>query len=154
MGIKYIIVIADNAVCEKSFALNEQYRLPDNKPQARELLTEDIRMSVENVEQVGSRVVVKGKVWAEIWYLPDESNQAVKTEFSSPFSQIVDTGAEAAGAGGSRLAGCRHLLRQGPGHGSPRCPAVGKQGRAGDRLSLRRLQQPSAAYLQQQKHGV
>ena len=83
-----------NAVCEKSFALNEQYRLPDNQPQARELLTEDIRMSVENVEQVGSRVVVKGKVWAEIWYLPDESNQAVKTEFSSPFSQIVDTGAE------------------------------------------------------------
>lgn len=83
-----------NAVCEKNFALNEQYRFPDTQPQAKELLAEDIRMSVENVEQVGSRVVLKGKVWAEIWYLSDESDQAIKAEFSSPFSQIVDTGAE------------------------------------------------------------
>ena len=83
-----------NAVCEKSFALNEQYRFPDSQPQAKELLAEDIRMSVENVEQVGSRVVLKGKVWTEIWYLSDESDQAIKAEFSSPFSQIVDTGAE------------------------------------------------------------
>ena len=92
-----------NAVCEKSFALNEQYRFPDNQPQARELLTEAIRMSVDNVEQVGSRVVVKGKVWAEIWYLSDESNQAVKAEFTSPFSQIVDTGAEECVSGTATL---------------------------------------------------
>ena len=83
-----------NAVCEKSFALNEQYRFPDGKPQPCELVSEDVRLCVENVEQVGSRVVVKGKIWVGVCYLSEDVNYPLWTEFSSAFSQIVDTGAE------------------------------------------------------------
>ena len=83
-----------NAVCEKSFALNEQYRFREGEPIPAELLAEGARLSVESMEQVGSRVVLKGRLWTEIWYLSDESSAVVKTEFNSPFSQIIDTGAE------------------------------------------------------------
>ena len=83
-----------HAVCEKTFAWNEQYRFPDGKPEPSQLVFQDTAFQVEEIQQVGNRAVVKGTVSIEVCYLSPEVNYPLRTVFRSPFSQIVDTGAE------------------------------------------------------------
>ncbi len=83
-----------HAVCEKTFAWNEQYRFPDGKPEPSQLVFQNAAFQVEDIQQVGNRVVLKGTVTIEVCYLSQEVNYPLRTVFRSPFSQIVDTGAE------------------------------------------------------------
>lgn len=85
---------AVNAVCEKTFALNEQYRFPEGKPEPVQIVSQEASFSVGEVQQVGSRVVVKGTLHVDVCYLSGEVDYPLAASFCSPFSQIVDTGAE------------------------------------------------------------
>ena len=83
-----------NSVCEKTFALSEQYRFPEGKPVPSRLVSEELSFSVEDTQLVGSRAVVKGTVCLDLCYLSDEVNYPLTARFLSPFSQILDLGAE------------------------------------------------------------
>lgn len=85
---------AVNAVCEKSFAINEQFRFPEGKPAPERLVSQELSFTADNVQQVGSRAIVKGQLFVDVCYLSQEAEYPLYTRFSAPFSQIVDTGAE------------------------------------------------------------
>lgn len=88
-----------NGVCEKTFVLNEQFRFPEGKPVPEQLVAQFVDFQIEDVQQVGSRAVVKGKVSVDVCYLADNAAYPVQTRFNAVFSQIVDTGAEECTAG-------------------------------------------------------
>ena len=88
-----------NSVCEKSFVGNEQFLFPEGNPQPEQLLSHHAEFVVEDLQQVGSRVVIKGAVNLDVSYLPQGLSYPVTAHFSTPFSQIVDTGAEECEAG-------------------------------------------------------
>lgn len=83
-----------NGVCEKSFVVNEQYPIPEGKPLPEQIISHHAAFAVEDLQQVGSRVVVKGVMDLEVTYLPQGLAYPATLHFSAPFSQIVDTGAE------------------------------------------------------------
>ena len=88
-----------NAVCEKTFAINEQFTFPSGKPVPSRLVAAQVDFSVSDSQLIGSKVIVKGSADISACYLSDEVNYPVRTEFSTPFSQIVDIGQE-------RIDGC------------------------------------------------
>ena len=83
-----------NSVCEKTFAVNEQYSFIPGKPSPSQLIFHKIHFCVSETQQIGSKLIIKGSVELEICYASNEVAYPVKTEFSSPFSQIIDTGEE------------------------------------------------------------
>lgn len=83
-----------NAVCEKTFAINEQYVFPSGKPAPSQLVFQRVDYRVAETQSIGSKVIVKGSVNVSVCYLSQEVNYPLRTEFSSPFSQIVDIGQE------------------------------------------------------------
>ena len=83
-----------NGVCEKAFVLNEQYLIPESKPTPIRIVSQNVSLRTEDLQQVGSRVVIKGTVYVELWYQPENRDYPESLTVSSPFSQIVDTGAE------------------------------------------------------------
>ena len=88
-----------NAACEKTFAINEQFTFPSGKPVPSRLVAAQVDFSVSDSQLIGSKVIVKGSADISACYLSDEVNYPVRTEFSTPFSQIVDIGQE-------RIDGC------------------------------------------------
>lgn len=83
-----------NAVCEKTFALNEQFNFPAGKPVPSELVFQNVNFCVDESQHIGSKIIIKGSVNLEICYLSKEVNYPLRTLFSTPFSQIIDTGEE------------------------------------------------------------
>ena len=83
-----------NGVCEKTFVLSEQFRFPDGKPQPAQLIAQSVDFTIEDVQQVGSRAVVKGRAFLDVCYLSGELPYPLQTRFTTLFSQIMDTGAE------------------------------------------------------------
>lgn len=79
-------------VCEKTFAMSEQFVFPAAKPAPDKLICQNVSFSCAECQQVGSRVIVKGNAELEIYYLSDTLSYPVRTVFSVPFSQIVDVG--------------------------------------------------------------
>lgn len=84
-----------NAVCEKSFVLNEQIPFSPGRPQPREILSQCLCFLVTGKQLIGSKILVKGRVNISVCYLSDESGCPFMEEFSVPFSQLVDIGQEA-----------------------------------------------------------
>lgn len=83
-----------NGVCEKTFVLSEQFRFPDGKPSPTQLVAQSADFVIEDVQQVGSRAVVKGKLYLDVCYFAEDRSCPLQTRFTTLFSQIVDTGAE------------------------------------------------------------
>ena len=83
-----------NAVCEKTFVLSEQFRFPDGKPAPTQLISQSVDYMIEDVQQVGSRAIVKGRAFVDVWYLSEDRGYPLQTRFTTLFSQIVDTGVE------------------------------------------------------------
>ena len=86
--------VVANAVCEKTFAINEQYVFPAGKPSPMQLASQSVDFCVTETQSIGSKVIIKGSVNIAVCYLSEEVNYPVRAEFSSPFSQIIDTGEE------------------------------------------------------------
>lgn len=83
--------MAITGVWEKPFSIREQFPVPDGKPCPVHLLGEELRFESLEVEQIGSRSVVKGELLLEVWGL-DGEGLPVRSGFSAPFSQLLDTG--------------------------------------------------------------
>ena len=81
-----------NAVCEKTFALNEQFSFPREKPTPAQMVSQKAEFCVSETQHIGTKAVIKGSVELEVCYLASEGEYPVLTSFSAPFSQIIDTG--------------------------------------------------------------
>ena len=83
-----------NAVREKVFTLNEQYSFPSGKPRPARLLCGNVNFLVNDTQLVGTKVIIKGNAEIAVSYVSEEVNYPLRTEFATPFSQIVDIGEE------------------------------------------------------------
>lgn len=83
-----------NAACEKTFGINEQFSFPSGKPAPSRLVSQQIDFSVSDSQLIGSKVIIKGNVNLSLCYLSEEVNYPLRTEFTTPFSQIIDIGEE------------------------------------------------------------
>lgn len=83
-----------NAVCEKTFTLSEQLIFPSGKPSPSQIAMAKVCFDLDESQNVGSKLIVKGKMNLCVCYLSEEVNYPVKAEFSVPFSQIIDVGAD------------------------------------------------------------
>ena len=83
-----------NAACEKTFGINEQFSFPSGKPSPSRLVSQQIDFAVSDSQLIGTKIIMKGNVNLSVCYLSEEVNYPVRTEFTTPFSQIVDIGEE------------------------------------------------------------
>lgn len=83
-----------NAACEKTFGINEQFSFPSGKPAPSRLVSQNVEFLVSDKQLIGTKLIVKGNALVSLCYLSEEVNYPVKTEFSTPFSQIIDIGEE------------------------------------------------------------
>ena len=83
-----------NAVCEKSFVLNEQFPFSSGKPQPKEMLSHKISFLVTGRQLIGSKILVKGRMCVSVCYIPESEGCPLTEDFSSAFSQLVDIGQE------------------------------------------------------------
>lgn len=84
-------VNAVSAVCEKTFALTEQFAVPAGIGMPSEIICGQCAFSVGNIETVGSKVIVKGEARFGIWYNAEGCEYPLFSEYTSPFSQIIET---------------------------------------------------------------
>lgn len=85
-------LVTANGVMEKTFAINEQFVFPGGKPKPAQLVTQNVDFAVNDAQLIGTKLIVKGTVAITVCYLSNEVNYPVRAEFSTPFSQIIDTG--------------------------------------------------------------
>ena len=79
-----------SAVGEKTFVLAEEFTLPSARPALARLLHYRAEAAVEDVKQVGGKMILQGTVWLQVLYAPGEGNTPVREDFSTAFSQIAD----------------------------------------------------------------
>lgn len=87
-------IVLNNAVCEKTFAVNEQFVFPAGKAVPEKLVSCRADFSADDMQMIGSKIIVKGNVGLTVYYLTSDEFYPIKAEFSAPFSQIIDTGRE------------------------------------------------------------
>ena len=85
---------AINAVCEKSFTINEQFPFPDNSVSTAGLLYQKIQFLIGEKQLIGSRLLIKGTMELTACCLSENSNLPVSSTFSAPFSQLIELGKE------------------------------------------------------------
>ena len=83
-----------NAATEKIFAIHEQFVLPVGKPKPGKIATARAELTVSDCQLIGSKAVIKGSAALSVSYLSDEVDYPVRADFTIPFSQIVEIGAE------------------------------------------------------------
>ena len=57
-------------------------------------MTQCVDFALGETQLIGTKVIVKGTVSLTLCYLSNDVNYPVRAEFSTPFSQIIDTGEE------------------------------------------------------------
>ena len=83
-----------NAVCEKSFVLNEQFPFPSGRPEPARLVGEQTELRTEDCQLIGTKAVIKGKAVIRLYYLSEDGAGVAQACFTEPFSQILDIGCE------------------------------------------------------------
>lgn len=83
-----------NAVCEKSFSINEQFPFPDSSVSTAGLLCQRVHFQIGEKQLIGTRLLVKGTMELTACCLSESSNLPVTATFSTPFSQLVELGKE------------------------------------------------------------
>ncbi len=83
-----------NAVCEKSFSLNEQFVFSDGQTAPTCLISEKASLQISDCQLLGSKMVVKGSAELMICGQSDKDAILRTYQYSAPFSQIIDIGAE------------------------------------------------------------
>ncbi len=87
-------LVLANAACEKTFGINEQFTFPSGKPSPNRLVSQQVDFIVSDNQLIGTKLIIKGNALVSLCYLSEDVNYPVKTEFSTPFSQIIDIGEE------------------------------------------------------------
>lgn len=88
------ILTLPNALGEKSVAVNEQFSFPAGTPKLSRLVSERAQLLIGDCQLIGGKCIVKGSAEILVCALAEESGEPVTKEFSVPFSQILDIGAE------------------------------------------------------------
>ena len=83
-----------NAVCEKSFSLNEQFAFSAGVDAAVRLLSEKAELYISDCQLLGSKLIVKGNAAVTVCSQGDADASPAVSSFSVPFSQIVEVGVE------------------------------------------------------------
>ena len=84
-------VLALTGVWAKPFSLREQLPFPAGSPCPSSLLGHSLRFERTELEQLGSRSVLKGELCLELWGL-EETGAPCRCSFNLPFSQLLETG--------------------------------------------------------------
>ncbi len=100
-----IDVTTVTAVCEKSIAVSEQLMFPAEKAKPSQLICKKAVFSVSETQFVGTKAIVKGSINIEAKCVGEEYEYPICTEFTLPFSQIIDTGKE-------QLENCTAIVQQ------------------------------------------
>lgn len=87
-------VSVPNVVCEKTFALNEQFLFSNSNEKPKAIIFAKPSLNITDTQHVGSKLIVKGNLTLNICYHSENCNYPHKCEFTSAFSQIIDTGTE------------------------------------------------------------
>lgn len=95
---------AINAVCEKSFTINEQFPFPDNAVSTAGLVYQKVQFQIGEKQLIGSRLLVKGTMELTACCLSENGNLPVTASFSAPFSQLLELGKE-------RMDSCEALIQ-------------------------------------------
>lgn len=80
-------------ICEKTFILSDEYKLPSAKPVISEILKTSVKLKAEDAKVVGSKIIVKGSADSVIYYRSD-AGELESAEFSTSFSQVIESGIE------------------------------------------------------------
>lgn len=87
-------IMLNSAVCEKTFVLNEQFPLPADRGEPESIVSRHAELCVGDVQMIGSKMILKGSAEIELYYMAAGKDHPLMARFSSPFSQIIDTGRE------------------------------------------------------------
>ncbi len=82
------------SVCEKTFAINEQFIFPSAKAEPSKIVFTKVNLNVTDSQHVGSKLIVKGTTNVSVCYMSKDESYPIFTQFASAFSQIIDTGAD------------------------------------------------------------
>ena len=84
-------------VTEKTFVLSEEFTIPASQPPAAALLGQNTVLQVEDAKSAGTKLVLKGSARSTLLYADPEYNPG-SLEFTSSFSQVIETDTELEGA--------------------------------------------------------
>lgn len=75
---------------EKTFAVSDEYRLPEGKGQASKMLSAQTQLCVQDLKSVGNKVVVKASAKINSVFLNEGDGSLFETLFETQFSQIIE----------------------------------------------------------------
>ena len=82
------------AAVERSFAVSEQFSFPSGKSAPERLISEKAEFCISDTQIIGTKAIARGELKIEAVYLSEDKSFPMKAEFSTPFSQIIETGEE------------------------------------------------------------
>lgn len=82
------------AAVERTFALSEQFAFPSARSAPEKLVSEKVDFCISDTQIIGTKAIARGELKIEVIYLSNDATCPMKAEFSTPFSQIIDTGEE------------------------------------------------------------
>ncbi len=85
---------AVTAAVERTFAVSEQFAFPDTRAAPEKLISERAEFRIGDTQVIGTKAIARGELKIEVLYLPEGGVCPMKEEFSTPFSQIIETGGE------------------------------------------------------------
>lgn len=77
---------------EKTFSLTEQYMLSSQILTQQDIICAKSTFSVESSQIIGTKLIVKGRVYSKLIYRTQNGKIPISADFNSPFSQVIDTG--------------------------------------------------------------
>ena len=83
-----------NAVCEKTFVVNEQFPFSGGRAAPERLVAQDVSFRLAERQLIGSKILLKGTVCVRVCSFSQENDYPVFSDFTAPFSQLVDIGRE------------------------------------------------------------
>ena len=80
------------AVSEKTFVITDEFSLPASISLADPVLSQKVQLQVDEIKNIGSKLVVKGNAKSSLLYCAEDGNPS-SLEFTTVFSQIMDVDA-------------------------------------------------------------
>lgn len=78
------------AVGEKPFIVTDEFSVPASRPAIGQVLQAKAGANIDDMKQVGAKMILQGTAWLKLLYLPVEEKMPRCENFSTTFSQIVD----------------------------------------------------------------
>ncbi|MCL2368785.1 MAG: DUF3794 domain-containing protein, partial [Oscillospiraceae bacterium] len=77
-------------VREKSFVLSDEFALPAGRPPIGQILKSRIRLTAEDIKNVGAKLIFKGIVSIHVMYTAQNTEEVHLFDFDASFSQIME----------------------------------------------------------------